>query len=226
MNCRDFVPLWQERLDALGPDAVARDVQLDAHAAACPACREIYTQFVALRTALRAVAPPAVPAGFADRALAAFAAEPAVILPLRAPSPWRVTYGRAAAAALVLAAGIASARWLTAPSGPVVADRPVIAAVPGDRPLADSLGDMTSATLHLALETSGPAARVGREVLGSAADPDPTPAEAAGPSALDDGGEILRRLGDGVRPLSTPARRAFSFLLGPADAPADSPRNG
>jgi hypothetical protein len=98
---------------------------------------------------------------------------------------------------------------------------------------------VTAATLDLARAASEPAARIGRQVIDAAARPDPAASEtepagepdsialvvsvpslnalAPNPAAaaamwhqVGDG------LADGVRPLTSTARHAFGFLLGPA----------
>jgi hypothetical protein len=107
------------------------------------------------------------------------------------------------------------------------------------RALNTALADVTAATLDLARAASEPAARIGRQVIDAAARPDPAASEtepagepdsialvvsvpslnalAPNPAAaaamwhqVGDG------LADGVRPLTSTARHAFGFLLGPA----------
>src|SRR5205823_4557641 len=85
------------------------------------------------------------------------------------PAVWR-----AAAAALLLISALGVRSWLlpTDPAnGPIAQQAPARPPAP-TRPLADSWAVATEATLDLAWETSAPAARVGREVLGDVALPD------------------------------------------------------
>jgi len=107
------------------------------------------------------------------------------------------------------------------------------------RVLNDALAEATSATWDLALSASEPAARISRQMLDAAIEPDSRPRDlgnrgreaevsvtmptltslAPDPSAA---GTMLQEVGDrlasGVGPLSSTARHAFGFLLGPAPA--------
>src|SRR4051812_12676175 len=70
MNCRDFDQTWNDRLEARGEPSEAEGRALEAHAAACPACRARAMRYRTLRRAILAWGPPPeVPAGFADRFL-------------------------------------------------------------------------------------------------------------------------------------------------------------
>jgi hypothetical protein len=101
--------------------------------------------------------------------------------------------------------------------------------------LHDAVAGATQATWDLARSASEPAARISRHVLDAAAGPEPAPSR---PTSCPDPAPIpslsslvrdsatavavLQQFGDnlatGVRPLSTSARHAFGFLLGPAAA--------
>lgn len=108
-----------------------------------------------------------------------------------------------------------------------------------------ALAEATSATWDLARSTSEPAARLGREVLDAgedegaarpaAAEPTATAQHAKGLASLSvpvpsleplapDASAVLQQVGDqisaGVRPISSTARQAFGFLLGPDRRPA------
>jgi hypothetical protein len=112
----------------------------------------------------------------------------------------------------------------------------------GSTALNRALAEATSATWDLARSASEPAARISRDVLDATTQGDPRPNEAGGPSSTDppgameglaslsvpmpsldplapDASTVLQQVGDhlsaGVQPLSSTARHAFSFLLGP-----------
>ncbi|HEX8201399.1 MAG TPA: hypothetical protein VF590_13005 [Isosphaeraceae bacterium] len=238
MRCRDFERLWNERLDARSGGSPHADRELEAHAAACPSCRSLAGRYRVLQRAIGALGPPpAPPADFAVRCLAAWErAQPARApraIRFRPPIPVPVPARWAAAAALLLVIGLAARSWLSRPHrpGPEVARRdPVTPPVPAPapapvRPLADAVADATAATLDLAWETSAPAARVGRAVLGDVAIPAatsmplPVPAGPAPPAW----NEVGQRVNAGFRPLSGSARHAFGFLLPPTlDPPQDA----
>jgi hypothetical protein len=88
--------------------------------------------------------------------------------------------------------------------------------------LDEALAEATSASWDLARETSAPAARIGRQLLGAAALPEPgaawLPPVAVGPVR-----GVWKTVGDrieaGVRPLSGVTRQAFGFLIDPATQP-------
>jgi hypothetical protein len=165
--------------------------------------------------------------------------------PARARRPWRLLASAAAAAiaaALVLPAlhGLIESqrpgRPLTAPNAELhsVASRET-----GHHDYADlerALAEATSATWDLARSASEPAARISRDMLDATiqtqdALPDQglSPVE-AGPAVAvarlipqapdaETTSAVLQQVGDhlaaGVRPLSSTARHAFGFLLGP-----------
>ncbi len=168
--------------------------------------------------------PPAPPEGFADRFLERWQAT----CP-RPARPWRLlrAAGPLAAAAAVLVAVLLGLRVgrVRAP-GPATTPPPVVEAI-DPRKVTDALADATSAAWDLALETSAPATRVGRDVIDAAVADEEGAAPPSGGVLPDP--DVLRRVGervtDGVRPLSGTARHAFEFLLGPA-APASAPPRG
>jgi hypothetical protein len=220
MRCQDFERVLNERLDARGAVEPGIDRALDAHAAACASCRAVAARYQTLRAALLALGPPpAAPDGFADRFLEHWEA----IRP-RPARPWRLVRSAwpLAAAAAVLVAVLVDLRTGRIPArGPATSPPPVVEAI-DPREVTDALADATSAAWDLALETSAPATRVGRDVIDAAVADD----EGATPPAdgvLSDP-DVLRRMGervnDGMRPLSGTARLAFEFLLGPASAAA------
>jgi hypothetical protein len=226
MICRDFDRLCNDAIDARDGESSMLERVLERHAAECPSCRAIAERYQTLRQAIRALGPPPLPpANFAARLL-----EQRGVVPMDGASRARrvgVWSGMAAAAAL-LVAGLLAFRGLPSGRPPAVPAAPDLAA----RPLTDALADATSATLDLARSASGPAARIGGEVLRTASTaegPSALPAMAlSGPSS-----EMLQRMGDrinaGVRPLSGTARQAFGFLLAPTPGdrkPARGPHEG
>jgi hypothetical protein len=107
------------------------------------------------------------------------------------------------------------------------------------RALNTALADATEATLDLARAASEPAARIGRQVIDAAARHEPGATEvapAAGPDSIAmtmpvpsldalapdpaAAAAVWQQVGDGlasgVRPLTSTARHAFGFLMGPA----------
>ena len=109
--------------------------------------------------------------------------------------------------------------------------------------LNSALADATDATWDLARVASEPAARISRQVFDAAVSPERAPAQpgVAG-DAIPESGTVLsldalasdsaaavatlQQVGDhlasGVKPLSSTARQAFGFLLGPARPKPDA----
>lgn len=212
MKCSDFERIWNERLDARGGASAELDGELAEHAAACADCARIATGYQRLSQALRTLAPAVPPVDFLPRFLESQGFPPA-------PAPRILRFRRAissvaAAAALFLVVLIGGR---SRPAAPARHDAVAVAPAIDPQSLTAALADAGSATLDLARETSGPAARFGREVFDSASlvdATDPLPFEV--PVAPAD--EVLQSVGDrvnaGVRPLSGAARHAFGFLLG------------
>jgi hypothetical protein len=225
MNCHDFERDWNERLDARDPSHPA----LDGHAASCPTCRALDARYRALDQAIRSLPTPSAPSSvFTDRVLAAAAAwdeAPAILRFVRRPAALA-----AAAAALVAAVALGlsvSQIGRKAPETPLARVRAI-----DPKDLSDALADAGTATWDLAREASAPAARVGRQVLGSAGLPRATPAlslpESMG-SAADVWQRVEGRVSAGARPLGGTARHAFGFLIGVApddDPPPARPADG
>jgi hypothetical protein len=106
--------------------------------------------------------------------------------------------------------------------------------------LNEALASATEATLDLARSASEPAARLSLQLLDASTEPDIesasrsssaisvpswdsfTPDSAAAVATIQQVGD---RLASGVRPLSSTARQAFSFLLGPAPPKPPTPAN-
>src|SRR4051794_1397217 len=115
MLCLDFERIWNEQLDARDGASAEVDRALEAHAAACPACRAIAARYQTLRQVGRRLDPaPAPPFGFVDRFLEARERERS------RPRPLILQLGAAlvplaAAASLLLAAYVA---WRPRPEVP------------------------------------------------------------------------------------------------------------
>jgi len=230
MTCRDTERLWNDLLDARGGHPAAMESELEAHAAACPACAGVAARYRALRRAISAWAPPPVAAPeFVDRLRHARPGRSSSPSPVPARRPWSVRRPAwlpvAAAAAAAIVVGLVVRRGVPAGGGPEGVPAPQAP----HRSIVEALADATSATIDLAREASAPAGRVGRVVLSSGASP-----EADAPLALrasvGPSTDILLSIGDrvgaGVRPLSGSARQAFGFLLRSTagEPPADRPR--
>jgi hypothetical protein len=219
MLCIDFERIWNEQLDARGDASADVERALESHAAGCDSCRAIASRFQTLRAAVLSLGPPpAAPADFVERFL-----DERAVARARSPRIFRfaaVGVPVAAAATLLIAVGLTRR--------PALPDKPVVTESSPVRPidpqsLTAALALAQSATLELARETSSPAARVGREMLGSASLPSAT---LPLPETVTPAVEVLQGVGNrvqaGVRPLSGSARRAFGFLLGPSKDERDS----
>jgi hypothetical protein len=240
------------------------------HAADCPACSQVGARYQALWRAIRVWGPaPAPPAGLADRILAEVQTPTPSAWPVYGAVRRRPLWPIAAAVAAITATAAAIAIALpllnramerTLPNSPAV----VLHTTPVEpgrdegagtetvavdaRALNLALADATAATWDLARSASEPAARISRQVLDAATNPEndrarpasspglePVAATVAVPSlealAPDPAtaGAMLQQVGDrlatGVRPLSDSARNAFGFLLGPALAKPEVPAN-
>lgn len=224
MQCCDFERVWNEQLDAR--DAASAEVAsaLEAHAASCPSCAPIAARYRTLGQVLRLLDPPAVPADFLGRFLESQDLAPA-------PAPRLLRFGRAlgplAAAASLFLVVLVGGRGSAPRPGPGRPMRPFssVAGASDARSLTDALAHAGSATWDLALATSAPAARIGREVLDPTSlveSSEPLPFSVPVPPPE----EVLESVGDrvnaGVRPLSGAARHAFGFLLGAPAADADA----
>ncbi len=253
MTCLEFETLWNQRLDAIrGPDSVSESSReaadsspssceaLEEHAANCASCRALANRYRVLQHSIEALTlsdSPRPPNDFAAR----FLAEHEELLSASRSRTLSVRWSLAAAAILLAALGLFARR--EQPPERILVDRPidlpqdVIAGAedpvisPRIRPLNETLAEATSVTLNLMWEASEPAARLGRDVLGSYRIPSaptltddvPVPldlAEIDAPALTltnESEKDVLRSLGEqvggGVRPLSRPALNAFAFLM-------------
>src|SRR3954468_13437454 len=140
MRCRDFERMWNERLDDRSDASPEADRALEAHAASCPSCRSLDRRYRVLRRAIAALGPPpAPPADFAARCLDQWERSRSTgasrTIWFRPPVRW------AAAAALLVMAGLGARSWLSRPdpaAPPIAQQAPVVPPAP-TRPLADAL---------------------------------------------------------------------------------------
>jgi hypothetical protein len=226
MKCRDFERLVHEQLDARAAGAPETTRALADHAAACAACGATAMRYEILRQAIAAWTqrPPVPPADFANRFPANWAdldvaPDPAVWGAIARHLPALSSLAAAAVLLLLIGAGIrygGPRRPAPQSHEPAPAARPI-----DSEALSSALAEASSATWELALHASGPAARVGLEVLDAPAlaqskRPLATPVD-GGPDA-DAAAEVLQdvgaRVNDEVGPLSSTARHAFGFLIG------------
>lgn len=234
MNCHDFHSAWNELLDARdtaadrGLEGRLRDAL--AHSRGCARCRRAQTGYGALRQALASwsAGPISPPADLADRVLAALSSRAVPPAGVARPAPWRaIGLAGAAAAAAGIVLAIAPGFDRDGP-GPKAAPPVPSSRRPEARGLDDSLAEATAATWDLARCASEPAARLGRGVLGivvrAGSPPEAGPPVTLrsvfrGPIGSPPASSLVQGLGErvsaGVRPLSSTARRAFSFLLAP-----------
>lgn len=247
MNCQDFETIWSNLFDAphrhpnevttglhsAGSSELDWHESLREHAQTCPGCRTRMNQYETLRLAIRSweLTPKPAPSNdLVDRILAAAAASPAPISRQHSRL-WRITWVAAASAvAASIAVAIIRRGDQPAPenSKPAVAiargDRraeeptPATPPRPDTRALRQALSEAGEATWELAYAASGPALRIGRQVL----EPADVPVSLEGfdsPESSNPGqiiSEVLNDFGEeltsGVRPLSDSARRALDFL--------------
>jgi hypothetical protein len=241
MTCRDFERGWNELLDASrpGPAVTVSTSHLERslrdHATECPACHQLAAQYQLLHRALDVWSThPAAPVDLADRILAA-AQSPATTRwgsSVRSARPvWLIglplATAAAAALALVFVRPAIDGRQPHRRTTVAVNHSPVV----GDtRALNTALADATAATWDLARSASEPATRISLHVLDAATMPEPASVDDGSgsfsvlsyvPAAPDStaASALLQQVGDGlassVGPLSSTARDAFGFLLGP-----------
>ena len=212
MNCRDTERLWNEWLDARDGARPDLEALIAAHNESCSACSAVSARFRTLQDALQSMTPPHPSPEFVERLRGLPHDSPSVLPFRRNPTVARIGW-LSAAAALVIASVIGWQAGLF--RGAAAKFHPPVVDVTS-RSLSDAFADVTSATLDLAIETSGPAGRVGRVVLDSSTFPDAEPTLSLSVSVVPTS-KILQsvsgRVGAGVRPLSGSARQAFGFLF-------------
>jgi hypothetical protein len=223
----------------------AAERALDEHAAGCTTCRAKADGYRALERSISAWGPPPdPPVDLADRILEAARAQAASVRGARharrSSGPLKRFVAVAAAIMAIIAAGfmtklsIDRARHRDRSALARPADPRSSASDPSDSPkLNEALASATEASWDLARSASEPAARLSRQLLDAATESgEPGPSASSGalsvPSldafAPDSAAAVatIQQVGDhlanGVRPLSSTARQAFGFLLGPAPA--------
>jgi hypothetical protein len=249
MNCRDFERIWNERIDARSLPSgdlgtLGSELALREHAAGCSTCRPKAAGYEALERSILAWGPPPFPrTGLADRIV--LAAQAQVPSTRRAATARRL--GRpsiqvvAAAASIVSIITLGIAVRISINRSPAPGNPPSAVAVRTDGPkLNEALASATEASWDLARSASEPAARLSRQFLDAATDAGPErPHESSGAVAVpsldafapDSAAAVATiqqvgdRLANGVRPLSSSARHAFGFLLGPAPAKPENRAN-
>jgi hypothetical protein len=253
MNCRDFERIWNELIDAApqpSGDAHGRgddqnEQALCQHAATCAACRRWAAGYQVLHRAILAWGKaPEPPLGLTDRILAAADAPLPASRSTARMSRRAISNRWLIAAAASILALVAFATMISRVNVNPARDRarlalgaPSSAGAPSQSPgLNEALASASEATWDLARSASEPAARLSRQFLDAASEPDPqhtsgTSATVSVPSlnsfapdstaAVETIQQVSDHLASGVRPLSSSARQAFGFLLGPAPAKPD-----
>ena len=216
MNCQDFERLWNEKLDAFEHSSAEAPTALESHAAECADCRALSARYQVLWQTIQRLGPlPAPSTGFADRVLSKSRSREekgTALLSLRRLIPVSI------AASLVGAFTLGDILWSGRfkPLKPL--PQPVTIVSPSDpSDLTEAFAVAGSATWEFAREASGPAARVGRQVLGSsqlrgAAPSLSFPLPVASSAELWQ--TVEQRINAGARPIGGTARHAFGFLLG------------
>ncbi|WP_152050944.1 anti-sigma factor family protein [Tautonia marina] len=240
MTCREVEHFWERRLDEVrsgaSPDTSERSpVDLVSHLSVCARCRARVAGYSALAQAISGLEAPKPSAGLSARVLAAVEADRGPErLPMRSVRRGSVTLVRrfSVAAAVLLAVFGLRAIWSPREGGDQRPDRlppmaaPVVTVEETPRPLTESVAEMAEVTVAIARRTSEPAARLGREMLGSTTEL-PAPSEPTTPQENKGQADRLvkglgSRLESGVKPFSEPARSAFSFLVPSFLPPEDS----
>ncbi len=247
MNCLDFELILKELIDA-GPQSSLdahghgddqNERALCQHAATCPACRRWAAGYQVLHRAILAWGKaPEPPLGLTDRILAAAGAPLPASRSTARMSRRAISNRWLIAAAASILALVAFAAIISRVNVNLARDRarlalgaPSSGGGPSKSPgLNEALASASEATWDLARSASEPAARLSRQFLDAANEPDAqhgsgTSAAVSVPSfdslAPDSTAavETIQQVGDhlasGVRPLSSSARQAFGFLLGP-----------
>jgi len=227
MECADFEARWNELLDERSASALEMLGELHEHAATCDSCRPLALRY---QTLLHIVSvesrPPAPRSDFVERCLEAVARDRAFRISHR-PHFAPVRLMSLAAAAVLLLAFLAAFRFAPTAKNPI-ANAPAVvqpSQTVEDPSLSDALANAGSATWDLARESSGSAAKLGREMFKSASLPPDSSLflTVSGPSASDVFKGMSDRVNAGVQPLSATAKHAFGFLIGAAEVDATVP---
>jgi hypothetical protein len=220
MNCVECQQLLQLHLEG-GP--ISEQAALDAHLATCVECRSWHAAAHLLEQGLSGLAPPAPPAGLADRIVVGVLAERWSALRFR-----RRVLALAAVAASLLALVLLGRLWQHGgESGPAPSDESQLAketplaqkhdldhSPPGPS-LRKSLAEAREAAAELTLgktsDTVRPAWSWWSELVQAPA------SDGKSPKPLDPTAKSLRDAGNGVsaglEPVTDSARRAFNLFL-------------
>jgi len=234
--------------EGTAPAAAKREVALLEHAASCRGCGRLAAGYEALHGAILAWGPPPAPsADLTNRILVAAHSQ----LPSRRhragishPIRW---VAAAASVLVVITVGLVARFSIERAGGPeqTVGAAPTTQHIAhsgqsGSPRLNDALASATEATWDLARSASEPAARLSLPFLDAATESGIqgtntasnavsvptlesfTPDSAVAVATIQQVGD---RLASGVRPLSSSARQAFSFLLGPAQPKPETRAN-
>jgi Putative zinc-finger len=217
MTCDDCRQRLQAWLDGDPPGADG----LDAHLAACPACRALAEAARRLRSGLLAAPPPVPPAGLADRIVAGVIADRRK----RQRSRRRLAFaGLALAVAACLAIALLLPEWgrhddgsaAVQPTGKeMVANQPAPEPPAAPPSLNENMAEATSAVASLARRTADQTVTSGQMFV-PAMPLEVPPQEVLGPP-LEPPADSLREAGQGVAtglaPVTDTARRAFDLFL-------------
>jgi hypothetical protein len=201
MNCADFGRHLQARFD---DTAAAMPAGLDAHLAACPACRERHAAARHLEEGLRLLPPPATPAGLASRITARVLAERHARL--RRHKRFQTALAVAASLLLVLL----TVRDRPPPPEPVVVTQ--TDTLTPSASLRDGVAEASSAMVDLTRRTADETVGQGRLLV---------PVVVARPESVGidplPGGHALREAGQGMsaglEPVTDSAKRALDLFF-------------
>ncbi|WP_422930507.1 hypothetical protein [Singulisphaera sp. PoT] len=220
MECVDYEARWNDYLDdrsAAAPELLA---ELEEHASLCEACRPLAQRYQTLLHVVSLKIPTPIPSlGFVESCLDAIERDREVVKPRRILAFPRRVAGLAAAALLLIAL-VAAFRFVGREYGLPGGGVEVVQKSDGNPSISEALATAGTATWDLARESSGSAAKIGREMLNSATLPPNSSSlflTLSGPEANEVLEGVSERVNAGVRPLSDSAKQAFGFLLDAAE---------
>jgi hypothetical protein len=235
MNCQQFEARLNDLLDERAP--LELDDALRDHVRGCPSCRELscrelWSGYGNLVEVMRFRAPPAVPAGLAERIVAAAVAEndthtAAVVgVPVRRSVPAAVSRGRAlwrAAAMAAAAAVLIAVSWRFDPPADHATPGGDVVHVTGPqaepRPFSELAQDAANCYAGLARETRSELS----DVLALVPRVESTPAAVLWGSAEQaPAPEVASQVKEGLRPLAESTMAALTSLFG-GPAPENHP---
>jgi predicted anti-sigma-YlaC factor YlaD len=212
MNCPEAQAWLQRRLDGEAADGAG----LEAHLAACPACREAHAAAQVLLDGLRRRVVPVPPADLAQRIVSA-----ALVDRARRQTRRRLLYGAGLTAA-GLAAAVLLAVWMAPPRTPPAgggADTVAAETAPPRKGMSSPREQVSAAGLAVASLTRKAAdetAVTTRLLLPDVALPPAREPDPQAPAPVDSArslAEVKQGVSAGLEPVTTSARRAFSLFL-------------